>query len=265
MAEKKLTISDYTLIGSGNVANALGKTLHHYGLICNGIWSRNQESAQTLSYLLNTKSISKISDLPSSSIIIICVPDQHIVDVIETIPIQKNTWIVHCSGSTPLPDFNSSQWYGVLYPLQTINRLTKIPLYTNIPFLIEASPHAPFIQLESFANIISKNVYACNSQQRINIHMAAVFANNFCNHLLGIAQNECEKQKINPKILNPLIKQTISNALSNNPFDIQTGPATRNDYVTISKHLKLLENNTILKNVYKSITQSIQIRNDKLN
>jgi predicted short-subunit dehydrogenase-like oxidoreductase (DUF2520 family) len=265
MAEKKLTISDFSLIGSGNVANALGKTLQHYGLICKGIWSRNQKTAQTLSNNLKTKSFSKISELPPSSIIIICVPDQHVIDMIKAIPEQKKTWIVHCSGSTPLPDFNTSQWYGVLYPLQTINKLTKIPLSTKIPFLIEASPHAPFVQLESFANLLSENVYECNSHQRINLHMAAVFSNNFCNHLLGIAQNECKKQGINPKILKPLIKQTISNALNNNPFDIQTGPASRNDHITISKHLKLLENNNVLKNVYESITKSILNRNDKHN
>ena len=97
------------------------------------------------------------------------------------------------------------------------------------------------------------------SDQRLVCHLSAIFANNFTNHLIFNSEEILKKFNINPDILQPLIHETISKIKSISTSAAQTGPAVRNDLITIKKHLRFLKNNNLNNNadIYKVLSDSI--------
>ena len=95
-----------------------------------------------------------------------------------------------------------------------------------------------------------------NSAQRKQLHIAAVFACNFSNHMYSIADDLLAKKNIDFSILLPLIRQTVQKLEANSPKEVQTGPAKRKDLQTIKNQINLLEDDD-LRNIYKLITNQI--------
>jgi hypothetical protein len=61
------------------------------------------------------------------------------------------------------------------------------------------------------------------------LHVAAVFVNNFTNHLYQIGNEICDENQIPFSILHPLITETAQKIMNLPPALAQTGPAIRND------------------------------------
>jgi len=148
------------------------------------------------------------------------------------------------------------QQYGVLYPLQTFSKNRKID-FKKVPICIEGSSKATEKIIFELANKISGNVQKINSEKRKVLHLAAVFANNFQNHLYTLAKKITDSEKINFSLLLPLIEETTAKIKTENPIKIQTGPAARKDKKTMEAHLKMLKNNSSEKEIYKAISKSI--------
>ena len=106
------------------------------------------------------------------------------------------------------------------------------------------------------ASIISDNVFIIDSEQRKYLHIAAVFTNNFVNHLYKIGFDICRENNIPNETLYPLILETAQKIVLTNPDNVQTGPALRNDKNIIGKHLNLLSGEK--KKIYQTLTESIQ-------
>jgi predicted short-subunit dehydrogenase-like oxidoreductase (DUF2520 family) len=92
----------------------------------------------------------------------------------------------------------------------------------------------------------------------MQVHLAAVYANNFTNALYSISESMLSKKSIPFKILNSLILNTAEKAIQNGPLSSQTGPARRNDLSTIKKHLLLLKDNKEEAIIYSALTSYIQ-------
>ena len=108
------------------------------------------------------------------------------------------------------------------------------------------------------AHDLSNTVYLVSSEERLILHIAAVFVNNFSNHLFAIAQDYCEKHQLDYQLLMPLIHETIHKIDTIPPKDAQTGPARRKDMEIIDKHLHLLkEEDEHLHRIYSLLTDSI--------
>ena len=243
-----------TIIGSGNVAQHLIKAFTKSELVeIVQVYSRKKE---TLSSLLEFDKItSDFEELLESDLYIIAVSDKAIADVSKQLPFQ-NRIVVHTSGAASLDVLDAKNRKGVFYPLQTFSKNKEID-FSIIPLCLEAENTFDFRVLETVAKSISNAVFAINSDQRKALHVAAVFVNNFTNHLYQIGQEICTEHKVPFEILKPLIQETAEKINTLNPVDAQTGPAKRNDSVTIESHLAYL-NNENQKNIYKLLTQSIQ-------
>nr|HMT29675.1 DUF2520 domain-containing protein [Bacteroidia bacterium] len=103
----------------------------------------------------------------------------------------------------------------------------------------------------------SDKIYILNSKERAELHLAAVFTNNFTNHLIGISQDILEKIHLPVELLEQLAHSTIKNAFLSDPVKSQTGPAVRNDKKTINKHLDLLKKDKSRQDIYKILTKDI--------
>ena len=117
-------------------------------------------------------------------------------------------------------------------------------------------------KLISLANSISNSVHLLNSKQREQLHIAAVFASNFTNHMMSISKEILNSNKMSFDLLKPLIRNTFEKIKNNHPKDVQTGPAIRKDYLIIEKQLKLLEKYDDLQIIYSKISNHIINNNE---
>jgi predicted short-subunit dehydrogenase-like oxidoreductase (DUF2520 family) len=253
-----------SIIGSGNVAQHLIVALQNS--IINGaemelvqVYTRQKS---TLSHLLD---FNKITDdwktLAEADLYIIAVSDEAISAVSKQIP-YKNKLVVHTSGGISLEAIASNNRKGVFYPLQTFSK-NKAVNFKSIPICIESQNASDYQLLQNVAQAISDSVFAINSEQRKALHLAAVFVNNFTNHLYKIGNDICIENNVPFEILKPLIQETAEKITQLSPNEAQTGPAIRNDIETINAHLSFLSDEN-QKNIYNILTQSIQNNGKKL-
>ena len=198
--------------------------------------------------------ITDIRHLPQVDIVVIAVSDAAIAEVSRQLSGYTGL-IVHTSGSTSVDVLGDHQHHGVLYPLQTFSKSRKLN-YSKIPFCIEAKLEPDFQTLEDLTSALGATFYAVNSNQRAALHLAAVFANNFGNHILTEAQKICKERNISFELLRPLMEETILKAFDIGPQASQTGPAKRNDQITIEKQLNALHSDH-QKELYTSLTKAI--------
>ena len=249
-----------TLIGSGNVAQHLIKAFSKSEVVeIAQVFSRKKEKLSSL--IEFDKIVSDYHDLKEADLYIIAVTDNAIADVSEQLPF-NNQLVVHTSGTASIETLDDKNRKGVFYPLQTFSKNKEID-FSVIPICLEADNTFDFRVLETVAKSISKAVFPINSEQRKALHVAAVFVNNFTNHLYQIGQEICEENQVSFDILKPLIQETAEKIKTLEPIDAQTGPAKRNDSSTIEAHLEYLTNEN-QKNIYKILTQSIQHNGKKL-
>lgn len=187
---------------------------------------------------------------------IIAIKDAALSDM--QLPVFKEKQIiVHTSGSVPLDVLSKFvNNYGVLYPLQTLRKNHAISTST-IPLLIEASNMYTKMILEQFSNTLSDTVYYVNSEKRALFHVHATIINNFINHLLYLTKHSATTKELDFSLLQPLMRETVTNAFQNDPYEMQTGPARRNDINTIEFHKNILKNDVDLLKIYDVITTSI--------
>jgi len=249
-----------TIIGSGNVAQHLIKAFAKSEAVeIAQVFSRKKEKLS--SFIEFDKIVSNYEDLKESDLYIIAVTDNAIAEVSQQLPF-NNQLVVHTSGTASIETLDDKNRKGVFYPLQTFSKNKEID-FSVIPICLEADNTFDFRVLETVAKSISKAVFPINSEQRKALHVAAVFVNNFTNHLYQIGQEICEENQVSFDILKPLIQETAEKIKTLEPVDAQTGPAKRNDSNTIEAHLEYLTNEN-QKNIYKILTQSIQHNGKKL-
>ncbi len=247
------------LIGAGNVATHLGKRLQKKGHEILQIISKSEKSARELSLLLSAPFTNDIKNInKNADVYLLCVPDDEIINIASTLKLPQKL-VLHTSGSIRITALKSiSSNCGVLYPLYSFSKQVKVS-FSSMPLLIEASNKIALLKLTHLANSLGKNITPVNSDQRLKIHLAAVFVNNFTNYLYAQAYAFLKTGKQNHfHLLQPLIKQTVKKIKTLPPAQVQTGPARRNDTVTLKKHMDLLENYPDQKQIYKLLTSLIK-------
>lgn len=247
------------IIGGGNVAthlvNAFSKT-KEVALV--QMYARNITQIEHLKH--KTPITNSLDLLVDADIYIIAVSDDAIANVSSKID-KKNSLVLHTSGSVALNTLKNNGRKGVFYLLQSFSKDKNVN-FDEIPFCLEAENKQDLVLLESLAKSIGKKIYHINSAQRKQLHVAAVFVNNFTNHMYKIGADICEKHQIPFEILHPLIQETSAKITELTPKNAQTGPAKRNDRKTIKNHLDLLTEKQ--QEIYQLITKSIQNNGEKL-
>lgn len=250
------SIKKMVLIGTGNVAWHLGHALKKAGVDILQVYDRQPEKAKGFAAELSTTPLSNLSNIiEDADLYLLCVSDAAIAEVGAQLHYVRGI-VAHTSGSISLNALKGNENMGVFYPLQTFTKGLPVDL-NQVPFLCEGNGTQTESALMALALELSTKVYAISSAQREKLHIAAVFANNFTNHLLAKAHQICEENHIPFSVLHPLILETARKATEANPENSQTGPAKRGDTVTIEKHLSQLADPN-LRELYTILTKSIQ-------
>ncbi len=244
-------------IGAGRVATALGKGLSEAGMNIAAVYSPGGLSAAALAIETGGRAAGSYEDIPfDAGLCIISVPDNYIPSVISNLKGFRGM-VVHTAGSVDMNVFREAfASYGVLYPMQTFTSGREFDMH-QVPFFIEASDQKGEDFLVNLAGKLSPKVTVCDSRQRSFLHLSAVFASNFSNHMVAMAKQLCMENGINAALLNPLIRETFEKMLLMDPLLAQTGPAVRGDTKTMELHQLLLEDEPLWKNLYIFISQNI--------
>lgn len=245
------------LIGSGNVATHLGQALTNSGVQILQVWSRSLKNAEVLADALNAEAINEFSKLTGEAdAYVFSVKDDALLSLINEFPFEDKV-MLHTAGSVSMDIVQArTQHCGVLYPLQTFSKAKPVE-FKEIPLLVEAGNIALLEELEALAQQISNSVHRASSDQRKWLHISAVFACNFVNHLFAIGQEILEGESLPFDLLRPLIKETSDKAQLFSPKTVQTGPAVRHDHQVMNAHLDMLEGREDLKQLYQLMSQRI--------
>lgn len=243
-----------TILGTGNLAQHLIRVFKdHPEINLIQVYGRNKTSLKTLPAGLSTTcDINQLSD--RSHLYLTAISDDAITTFTANFPL-KNKLLVHTSGAQPLNAIKNTARKGVFYPVQTFSKDAAVD-FSTVPICVEASNPKDEKMLLTLAKSLSNAAYTIDSLKRKQLHLAAVFANNFTNYCYTLACEICEENDIPFDILLPLIQETAQKTTQTTPLEAQTGPARRNDKKTIAAHLTLLDNQK--KEIYERLTRAIQ-------
>ena len=241
------------LIGSGNVAFHLAKAFTEAQIPISQIFGRNTTELQKISEQFSIPFSTET--LADADLYIISVSDSSIAEVSALIK-NKNVLVAHTSGSVSREALSGNFRKSVFYPLQTFSKSKNLD-YSKIPFFIDAENENDEEILKNLASKISKNVMLANDEKRKYIHLTAVFACNFVNHLYARAKEISDSQGIPFDYFLPLIDETTQKIHELEPKLAQTGPAIRNDEKVLKLHESLLTDEEKLK-IYKTLNESIK-------
>lgn len=251
-------MKDIILIGSGSVATHLGTSLLNQGYRIKQVWSKQLKNANILAKKLNSSSTNSINNIQKADLYIVAIKDDALESLIKELDLNN---IVHTSGSIGLEVFdNNHRNHGVFYPLQTFNKRVNLDI-TKTPICVESKNESFEKELLNIGNKISEKAVLMSSDQRKQLHIAAVFACNFTNHMFSISYSILAKSNIDFKLLLPIINQTVMNITQKTPLETQTGPAKRKDRNIIESHINNLSDNKT-REIYKLITESIMKENE---
>ena len=253
-----------SLLGTGNVASWLVFALKKAGISIQQIYGRNLKKCQILASTCGAEAINDLSKLKNNSdLYIFSLKDDAYQEVISSIPFRMPMAAI-TAGSvsqdilSPFADL-----FGVFYPYQTLTQGLDFST-VEVPLCIEGNNNETARYLFDIAEKISHNVQYINEEQRKKMHLAAVFASNFGNALYGIGYDLLEQEGINPKVLLPLLHNTLDKLQTLHPWQSQTGPARRNDTEVMRSHINTLKN-TELQEIYRLLSYYIQKKTNPSN
>lgn len=257
----KRSIEDTPIVfvGAGNLATNLAKALYHKGFRIMQVYSRSKDSARALAEEVEAEYTTDLQALSADArLYIVSLKDAAFVELLPQIAAGKQgALLVHTAGSIPMNIWEGhAERYGVFYPMQTFSKQRAVD-FGEIPFFIEANSTEDTELLKAVAATLTDKVYEVNSEQRKNLHLAAVFACNFTNHMYALAADILKRSGLPFDVMLPLIDETARKVHELTPADAQTGPAIRYDENVINNHLAMLEDTPEWQEIYKLISKSI--------
>ena len=243
-------------IGAGNLATRLSLAMQRVGMQIGQVYSHTEASARQLATRLGCPWTNDLSALQEDGdLYVFSLKDTVLSDVISKVKPNNGMW-VHTAGSMSMSVFEGyAQRFGVLYPLQTFSKGRNVN-FDVIPIFLEANTDKNADYLKNIASALSENVRFMSSEKRRSLHLAAVFACNFTNHIYTLSYKLLENESIPADVLLPLIDETVSKIHSMPPAAAQTGPAIRYDENVINKHLAMLDDPD-MQAIYRLLSQSI--------
>ncbi len=240
------------IIGSGNVAYHLCRAFSENGISITQLFGRNHEALQEIG---NEFNIPFSTSAPADAdLYIIAVSDASVAEV--SAQIKKADCIVaHTSGSLPKEIMVGNYRKASFYPMQTFSK-DKTLDYANVPVFVEAEDAEDRETLKLLASKISDRVSESDFETRKYMHITAVFACNFVNHLFARAKEIADSKQIPFSYFEPLIDETVEKIKILEPKSAQTGPAVRHDERILKLHQELLSGEHL--KIYNVMNESIK-------
>lgn len=244
------------IIGVGRVGSAFSYELKDKGYNISYLTDRNSEQLEKIS--IDVKPVSSSTSIEmrfaeQSDIILICVQDRYIADVIKIVAGLKidsgEKCFIHTSGAESSEIFSKSKFtknnVASLHPIQTFDKMSyeNNNLLKGIYFGIEGGDKARDFCMGLIDRLNSKYLQIPKDKKYL-YHSACVVSSNFIITLLNISSEIIGSIGLDKsrtfEIFKPIIEKTLNNISNDGLINSLTGPFERNDVETISKHLNSL-------------------------
>src|SRR5687768_18388599 len=183
------------IIGTGNTATILGRKLKAAGHTILQVYGRNIRTANDLAFELNTDAVTQLANIHrGAEIYILAVSDSAIEEIANQLGLLHKGIMVHTAGSVSKNVLSASTHYGIFYPLQSLRK--ESAYLPDTPILIDANNEETLHVLKNLAGSISGKVVKADDEQRMKLHLAAVFVNNFVNYLYAMVHEYGNKEKM---------------------------------------------------------------------
>ena len=241
----------YAVVGRGNLAWHLAQVLPGEVVVVSRQPGQEDWPAPVLPY-------AALAD-QSVDAVFVAVPDNVIAEVSRQLAalLPPTLRVLHTSGATPLGQLDSYfRHRGVLWPIRSLRRGEAVGTWRDLPLVTFASDAVTRDWLTSLANSLSDTVAYLDDRQRAQLHLAAVFSNNFVTALYEVAYQLCSAHAVPFELLLPIIRHTAAQQDGQPPRDRQTGAAARGDTATMHRHLQLLTDPRY-RQLYRDLSQLI--------
>lgn len=244
------------IIGTGNVATVFGRLFRRAGFQILQVLGRDTGRTAELASELGCNACTDWKQASmAADLYLAAISDTALYDLHEHLRLSGQL-ILHTAGSVPQHVLHKvSINHGILYPLQSLRK--EIMVLNEIPLLVSGNNEFSKRVAHEIASRLSSNVSFTNDEGRLKLHVAAVFINNFTNHLYALTEEFCQKEKLDFKLLLPLALETVTRLKTVSAGEVLTGPAIRKDEITINKHLELLSSYPAYQEMYRFMTESI--------
>lgn len=257
--KRSIEDTSIVMVGAGNLATNLAKAFYRKGFRIEQVYSRTEDAARILARQVEASFTTDVNRLaPHARLYVAALTDEALPALIPHLVAghEEALW-VHTAGSLPMDIWEGqAQRYGVFYPMQTFSKQQEVD-FTQIPIFVEGCDEVCTGFLRAVASILSSKVYEATSEQRRYLHLAAVLACNFTNHLYDLAGHLLAKHGLPFEALLPLIDETARKVHVLTPHDAQTGPAIRGDKSVMEEHLRLLDEEPAIQELYRKLSESI--------
>lgn len=259
MKKRSIQAIPIAIIGAGNLATNLTKALYKKGFKIVQIYSRTEEAARKLATDVEAEWTTNINRITHhAEVYIVALTDSALTELTpQLIADREHGLWVHTAGGISMDLLAPyAQRCGVFYPMQTFSKKREVD-FEQLSIFIEANTEGDAELLTAVAASLTKKVYEINSEQRLRLHLAAVFACNFVNHMYDLSAEILADAGVAFDAMLPLIDETARKVHDMLPHDAQTGPAVRFDKETMNKHLGMLDKKVYAREIYRMVSQSI--------
>lgn len=247
------------LVGAGRVASCMGPRLKEAGHTIVGVYSRTLRNAEELAGKVSAPAFDKLEQLPEADVYLTMLSDDALIRLAPFIVKgREKALFIHTAGSVPMDIWKEAgaTRYGVLYAMQTFSKGIKLD-WNQVPVFIEGCSGVELETIRRLALGLSSNVSSLSSKGRKKLHIAAVFACNFTNHMYAISEQLLAEEGIPFSVMLPLVRETARKVENLSPLKAQTGPAVRGDRKVVNEHLDLLKDNPEYAGIYRLISTDI--------
>jgi predicted short-subunit dehydrogenase-like oxidoreductase (DUF2520 family) len=246
-----------SIIGTGRVGQTIAKRLRKLGWQIGAVVTRSRRSARAAVRAIGagTPHAALTPEALDADVILLSVPDDVLENVAQTLakiadmrrPKKSPAKIVlHTSGAldhrvlAPLARRGAST--GSMHPMQTFSGRAT-PRLEGVIFSIEGAPAAR-AAAQKIARSFGGTPVIISASDKPAYHASGTIV---AGHALALVESATQtlmeigftRARANQALL-PLIRQMLDNYESLGPRAAWTGPLSRGDYATISKHVKAL-------------------------
>ena len=254
MARTHRTIS---IIGAGRVGQTVAKRLRKLGWQIGAVVTRSRQSARAAVRAIGagTPHAALTPEAFNADVILLSVPDDVLENVAQKLAKiggaaltkkSRTKIILHTSGAldhrvlAPLARLGAAT--GSMHPMQTFSG-RNAPRLEGVIFSIEGAPTARAIA-QKIARSLGGTPVIITANDKPAYHASGTIV---AGHALSLVESATQtlmkigftRNRANQALL-PLIRQMLDNYESLGPHAAWTGPLSRGDYATISKHVKAL-------------------------
>lgn len=263
------TPKSITLIGAGNLANALGPALKAAGYRIDVVAGRSRPESQRRARLLAKRLRAKCCSLdrvkPTSDVVWLLHTDDALAPTAHALA-GSGDWrgkvVMHSSGALSSDVLKPLRQAGAhtasLHPMMTFVPGTA-PDMSNVPFAVEGDRQAVAAAKQIVRNL-GAEAFPIRKSAKVLYHALGSFSSPLVVATLVTAERVGHAAGLTlpqtRKVMAAILRQTLRNYLERGPAAAFSGPIKRGDLETVRRHLRELQRVPDARPVYIALVRS---------